>query len=130
MQTEYVTQERTVSILKRVSLNDNTRVYCLTPLEAKIIDHQIANYWQHGIEVRPGDTVPVLLITLPAIFPLPASEPEPIFSVAIVRVEPFSETLPELLNVIFPIVAFELTLNVPEDVFTKLCVVEPGCRII
>jgi FkbM family methyltransferase len=26
-------------------------------LEAKIIDHQIESYWQHGIEVRPGDTV-------------------------------------------------------------------------
>jgi len=38
-------------------LSDGTRVFCLRPNEAKVLDSHIEGYMNHGIQVRPGDTV-------------------------------------------------------------------------
>ncbi|MDB4957431.1 MAG: methyltransferase FkbM family [Myxococcales bacterium] len=41
----------------RTVLDDGTRVYCLQPFEAKVIDRDVLGYFAHGIAVAPGDTV-------------------------------------------------------------------------
>ena len=38
-------------------LGDGTRVFFLKPQEAKVLDSHIEGYMNHGIEVKPGDTV-------------------------------------------------------------------------
>ncbi len=39
------------------TLVDGTRVFCLKPNEAKVLDSHIEGYMHHGITVKPGDTV-------------------------------------------------------------------------
>jgi FkbM family methyltransferase len=39
------------------TLGDGTRVFCLKPQEAKVLDSHIEGYMHHGIRVQPGDTV-------------------------------------------------------------------------
>ena len=39
------------------TLGDGTRVFCLQPQEAKVLDSHIEGYMNHGIQVSPGDTV-------------------------------------------------------------------------
>lgn len=39
------------------TLGDGTKVFCLKPQEAKVLDSHIEGYMNHGIQVQPGDTV-------------------------------------------------------------------------
>jgi FkbM family methyltransferase len=41
----------------KITLADGTRVHCLQPFEAKVIDRDVHGYFAHGITVAPGDTV-------------------------------------------------------------------------
>lgn len=41
----------------RATLADGTRVHCMQPFEARVIDRDIAGYFTHGIAIAPGDTV-------------------------------------------------------------------------
>jgi FkbM family methyltransferase len=43
--------------VKTVALEDGTEVYCLTRPETRALDAHIDGYFQHGIDVRPGDVV-------------------------------------------------------------------------
>lgn len=43
--------------MKRVKLQDGTRVFCLKKQEAITLDQHISGYLSHGIEVKDGDTI-------------------------------------------------------------------------
>ena len=43
--------------MKRAALNDGTEVFCIQKPEAKMLDHHVDGYLQHGIAINDGDVV-------------------------------------------------------------------------
>lgn len=43
--------------MKSTKLNDGTKVFCLRPPEAKMLDHHVEGYLQHGIEIKDHDVI-------------------------------------------------------------------------
>lgn len=43
--------------MNQTKLADGTKVFCLKKPEAKMLDHHVEGYLQHGIEIKDGDVV-------------------------------------------------------------------------
>lgn len=43
--------------MKQTKLIDGTKVYCLRAPEAKMLDHHVEGYLQHGIEIKDNDVI-------------------------------------------------------------------------
>jgi FkbM family methyltransferase len=43
--------------MNKTKLSDGTSVYCLRKAEAKMLDHHVEGYLQHGISIKDGDVV-------------------------------------------------------------------------
>ena len=45
------------SAMKKTKLRDGTVIYCLRKPEAKMLDHHVEGYLQHGIAINDGDVI-------------------------------------------------------------------------
>jgi FkbM family methyltransferase len=43
--------------MKSTKLNDGMKVYCLKAPEAKMLDHHVEGYLQHGVSINDGDVI-------------------------------------------------------------------------
>jgi predicted RNA methylase len=43
--------------MKKTKLRDGTVIYCLRKPEAKMLDHHVEGYLQHGIAINDGDVI-------------------------------------------------------------------------
>lgn len=43
--------------MRTTNLNDGTKVYCLKAPEAKMLDHHVEGYFQHGISIKDNDVI-------------------------------------------------------------------------
>ncbi len=43
--------------MNKTRLSDGTALYCVRKPEAKMLDHHVEGYLQHGIEINDGDIV-------------------------------------------------------------------------
>lgn len=43
--------------MRTTNLNDGTKVYCLKAPEAKMLDHHVEGYFQHGISIKDNDII-------------------------------------------------------------------------
>ena len=43
--------------MRTTNLSDGTKVYCLKAPEAKMLDHHVEGYFQHGISIKDNDVI-------------------------------------------------------------------------